>query len=258
MHPILIKIGPLTIHTYGVLVATGFLVGLYLAIRQAKKQGIPSERIVDLGFYVLLSAIAGSRLFFVATNASHYLKNPLDILKIWEGGLVFYGGLILAVPVAIWYIKGHRLDTPTIADIFAPSIAIGHAIGRLGCFSAGCCYGKHAEDLPWAVTFLHPESLARIGIPLHPTQIYEALGESLNFLILITLRRHQSFKGQLFWTYILLYSILRFIVEFFRGDEIRGYIFSGISIAQGISIIMALVAITVIAKKIPGKRDSRV
>lgn len=250
MHPVLIKIGPLTINTYGVLAAVGFLAALLLAVRQAKKQGIPTEKIIDIGFYVLLSAIAGSRLFYVLTNAGHYLRNPFDILKIWEGGLVFYGGLIFAVPVAIWYMRKNNLDTWTIADIFAPSIAIGHAIGRLGCLSAGCCYGRQAEDLPWAITFLNPDSLAKIGIPLHPTQLYESSGEFLNFIILITLRRYQSFKGQLFWTYILLYSVLRFIVEFFRGDEVRGYIFSGISTSQGISIIMAIIAATVIIRKV--------
>lgn len=248
MYPVLIKIGPLTIHTYGVLVAAGFLIAISLAVRQAKKQGIPSDRIIDVGFYILLSAIIGSRLLFVATNAGYYLRHPLDMLKIWEGGLVFYGGLLLAVPVAVWYMRKHRLDAWTIADIFAPYIALGHAVGRLGCFSAGCCYGKHAEDLPWAVTFLHPESLAKIGIPLHPTQIYESIGELANFLILITLRRYQSFNGQLFWTYILLYSILRFIVEFFRGDEARGYIIQGLSTSQGISIIMAVVAVIVMVK----------
>ncbi len=248
MHPVLIRIGPLAIHTYGVLVASGFLLGLALAVRQAMKEGISPERIIDIGFYVILSAIAGSRLFFVAINAGHYIQHPLDIFKIWEGGLVFYGGLISALPVAIWYIKKHNLDLWSIADIFAPSLAIGHALGRLGCFFAGCCYGKPSH-LPWAVTYTDPECLARTGIPLHPTQLYESLGEFLNFLILITLRRHRSFKGQLFWTYILLYSALRFTVEFFRGDEARGYIFSVFSISQGISVVMGLIAIVIIIKK---------
>jgi phosphatidylglycerol:prolipoprotein diacylglycerol transferase len=243
MHPVLFKIGPLTIHTYGVLVAAGFLLGIALAVRQARKEGIPSDKILDLGFYVLLAAIIGSRLFFVVINAGHYLKNPIEILKIWEGGLVFYGGILFAVPVAIWYIKKNGLGIWSTGDIFAPSIAIGHAIGRLGCFSAGCCYGRPAEGLPWAITFTDPESLAKIGIPLHPTQLYESLGEFINFLILITLRRHQSFRGQLFWTYLLLYSALRFIVEFFRGDENRGFIFGDISIAQGVSALAFLTAI---------------
>jgi phosphatidylglycerol:prolipoprotein diacylglycerol transferase len=233
-------------------VAAGFLLGLALAIRQGKKEGISPERIIDIAFYVLLSAIVGSRLLFVVINAGHYLKHPLDIVKIWEGGLVFYGGLVLAVAVAIWYVRKHSLDMGSLMDIFAPSVAIGHAVGRLGCFSAGCCYGKPA-GIPWAVTFLDPECLARTGIPLHPTQLYESLGEFLNFVILIILRRHQSFKGQLFWMYIVLYSVLRFTVEFFRGDEARGYIVPGISVSQGISSLIGLAAIVVIASKIRAK-----
>jgi phosphatidylglycerol:prolipoprotein diacylglycerol transferase len=243
MHPVLIRIGPLTIHTYGFLVATGFLLGLILAVRQAKKVGIPANKIIDLGFYILLAAIIGSRLFFILINAGHYMKNPLDIFKIWEGGLVFYGGVLLAVPIVIWYVKKNGLGIWKTADIFAPSIAIGHAIGRLGCFAAGCCYGKPAESLFWSVKFTDPESLARIGIPLHPTQLYESAGEFINFLILITLRKYSSFNGRLFMTYLLLYSALRFTVEFFRGDVNRGFIMYNLSISQGISILIFLSAI---------------
>ncbi len=255
MHPELFKIGPLTIHTYGVLVAAGFLLGLGLAVRQARKEGIPPDKIVDLGFYILLSALIGSRLFYILINASHYLKNPLDIFKIWEGGLVFYGGLLLAVPTVLWYVKKNNLSVWNTADLFAPSLAIGHAIGRLGCFFSGCCYGKPAEGLPWAVTFTDPESLAIIGVPLHPTQLYESLGEFINFFILIILRRYKSFNGQLFLTYIILYSVLRFIVEFFRGDVGRGFITSQLSFSQGISILMFLIAIAglVILRQRKGK-----
>ncbi len=243
MHPILFKFGPLTIHTYGFLVAIGFLIGLGFAVRQAKIEGIPSNKIMDLGFYILLTAIIGSRLFFILINASHYIKNPLDILNIWEGGLVFYGGVLLAVPTTIWYVKKNDLGIWRVSDIFAPSIAIGHAFGRIGCFTAGCCYGKPAESLHWAVIFTNPECLAPTHIPLHPTQLYESAGEFINFLMLITLRRFKSFNGQLFMTYLLFYSILRFIVEFFRGDVNRGFIIYSISISQGISIVMFLVAV---------------
>ncbi|TAL26025.1 MAG: prolipoprotein diacylglyceryl transferase [Nitrospirae bacterium] len=243
MHPVLIKIGPLTIHTYGVMIAAGFILGLALAVRQARKQLIPAEKIVDLGFYMLLAAIIGSRLFFIIVNAGYYLKHPLDIFKIWEGGLVFYGGVILAIPTAIWFVKKKGLDLWETADIFAPSLAIAHAIGRLGCISAGCCHGREAHDLPWAITFSDPECLAPTGIPLHPTQLYESAGEFLNFLILLILRRRQSFKGQLFWTYLLIYSIVRFTVEFFRGDEARGFLIGNISVSQGISILLFLVAV---------------
>jgi len=242
MYPELFKIGPLTIHTYGVLVATGFLLGLGLAVRQAKKEGIPPNKIVDLGFYILLSALIGSRLFYVMINAGYYIKNPLDIFKVWEGGLVFYGGLVLTVLTVLWYVKKNALSIWSTADLFAPSLAIGHAIGRIGCFCAGCCYGKPAEGLPWAVSFTDPQTLALVGIPLHPTQIYESLGELTIFLVLITLRRHKSFNGQLFVTYVMLYSVLRFIVEFFRGDIARGFITHQLSFSQGVSILMFLTA----------------
>ena len=242
MHPELFKIGPLTIHTYGVLVAAGFLLGLGLAVKQARKEGIPPNKIADLGFYILLSALIGSRLFYVIVNASHYMRNPLDVFKVWEGGLVFYGGLLFTVPMVLWYVKKNDLGVWSIADLFAPSLAIGHAIGRIGCFYSGCCYGKPAEGLPWAVTFTDPQCLALTGVPLHPTQLYESLGEFTIFFALIILRGHKTFKGQLFMIYLILYSVLRFIVEFFRGDVARGFFTSQISLSQGVSILMFLVA----------------
>jgi len=253
MYPVLIKIGPITIYTYGFFVAVGFLLGLYLAMRQAKREGISPERISDLGFYILIGAIGGSRLLYVALNAPHYLRNPIDIFKIWEGGLVFYGGLIAALALGIWYIRRHRLPVGRTADIFAPSLAIGHSIGRLGCFSAGCCYGRPTK-LPWGVTFTNPESLAIKGIPLHPTQIYESLGEFLIFITLITYRKKRPPSGSLILAYGALYSVLRFFVEFLRGDEERGFVATGISISQAVSIGVFLVSVFMfmrIRKKTP-------
>lgn len=251
MFPVLIKIGPLTIHTYGFIIAIGFLVALMFASREAKRKDIPKEGIVDIGFYALFSGIIGSRLFFILTNWQHFSEHPIDMVKIWEGGLVFYGGMIFALPTVILYAKKKALPLWQTADIWAPSIAIGHAIGRLGCFCAGCCYGKPAEGLPWAVTFTDPESLAIIGTPLHPTQLYESAAELLNFLILITLRRHQSFNGRLFWMYILNYSIIRSVVEMFRGDQVRGFLLPGFSYSQAISVAMFVTAVVflVILKK---------
>lgn len=243
MHPILFKIGPLTIRTYGVMLASAFFLALALAIRQAKKEGVPTEKIVDLGLYLLIAAILGSRLLFVLTELNYYIKHPLNIFKIWEGGLVFFGGLILAIPVGIYYIKKNNLPLWKVADIGAPSIAIAQAVGRIGCFSAGCCYGK-PTNLPWAVVFKDPESLARLNIPLHPTQLYESLGTFFLFLFLIFMRKRKSFDGQLFWLYVLLYSALRFFIEFFRGDEIRGMLLGGpLSTSQGIGIPLAVLAI---------------
>lgn len=243
MHPILFKIGSLPIHTYGVLLAAAFFLALALAVREAKKEGIPPEKIADLGLYLLISAIVGSRILFILTDLHYYIEHPLRIFKLWEGGLVFFGGLILAIPVGIYYIKKNDLPLWKVADINAPSIAIAQAVGRLGCFSAGCCYGKPA-DIPWAVTFRDPDSLARLDIPLHPTQLYESSGTFLIFLFLIFMRKKKSFDGQLFWLYVLLYSIVRFFIEFFRGDEIRGMPFgSPLSTSQGIGILLAILAI---------------
>jgi phosphatidylglycerol:prolipoprotein diacylglycerol transferase len=242
VYPVLIQIGPFTIHTYGFLIAVGFLLALWLAVRQAEKEGIAKEPMLDMGFYVIVAALVGSRLLFVATNWGYYARNPLDILKIWEGGLVFFGGLILAVPTAVYFARSHALAVWKVADVWAPSIAIGHAVGRLGCFCAGCCYGKPAEGLPWAVVFTRPESLAIKGVPLHPTQLYESAAEFMNFLLLITLRKRLSVPGQLFWVYIFNYSIIRAVVENFRGDEVRGFIAFGVSISQGISIVLFILS----------------
>jgi phosphatidylglycerol:prolipoprotein diacylglycerol transferase len=243
MYPVLIRLGPFTIHTYGFLIAVGFLIGLWLAVRQGKKEGIPVNKILDLGFYILLAAIIGSRLFFILINFNHYSQNPADIFKIWEGGLVFYGGVLLALPTAVWYVKKNGIGIWKTADIFAPSIAIGHVFGRLGCLAAGCCYGRTAETLPWGIVFTDPECLAPTNLLLHPTQLYESAGELLNFLILITLRKYKSFNGQLFMMYLILYAVLRFFVEFFRGDVARGFLISHLSVSQGISILMFLAGI---------------
>lgn len=259
MHPVLFRFGPFTIHTYGFFIALGFLVGLWVATYLAKKESIPHARIIDLGFYILVAALVGSRLFFIILNAPYYLHNPLEVLKIWEGGLVFYGGVLLAVPTAFWFVRKHSLGIWRTADVFAPALAIGHALGRLGCFFAGCCYGKTADSLPWGVIFTDPECLAPTALLLHPTQLYESAGELLNFFILFALMKHKKFDGQLFLTYLVLYSVLRFIVEFFRGDIERGFILNSISIAQGISLlifIMAIIGFVILRQKSsPAARD---
>ncbi|MCG2829527.1 MAG: prolipoprotein diacylglyceryl transferase, partial [Desulfobacteraceae bacterium] len=142
MHPILLKIGDITIHTYGFFVAMGFLAGILLANSEAKRLGVDHEKVMDLCFYILIAAIVGSRLFYVAINYELFLSNPLDVFKIWNGGLVFYGGFIAAFFTAFVYLKIHKMPIWRTGDIAAPSLAIGHFLGRLGCFSAGCCFGK--------------------------------------------------------------------------------------------------------------------
>jgi phosphatidylglycerol:prolipoprotein diacylglycerol transferase len=161
--------------------------------------------------------------------------------------LVFYGGLALALPVGLWYLEHYRLPRWKTADVWAAPLPLGHAVGRLGCFAAGCCYGR-PTDVPWAVTFTDPNSLALLGLPLHPTQLYEAFGNLLIFCFLSLYRRHRRFPGQLFWLYVLLYSCLRFFLEFFRGDP-RGYIVpSLLSVSQGIALVLVVLSLGLLAR----------
>ncbi len=248
MHPILFEIprieflswtiGPIPIRLYGLMIGLGFIIGIFLAARQAKKEGMNPDRILDLGVYLLLTAIVGSRVLFVLTDLRAFVERPFEAFALWKGGLVFYGGLLAAVPVGIWYVKRHKLPVWRTADIMAPSIALGQAFGRLGCFSAGCCYG--APAVGWlSVVFTDPQSLAPLGVPLYPTQLMEATGNLLIFGSLLFLRRSKKFDGQIFWLYVLAYAVLRFIIEFFRGDAIRGLYFGGlISTSQIIALGM--------------------
>lgn len=241
MHPVLFRIGPLVVHTYGVLVASGFLAGITFAMREAKRVGQDPDRILDLCFYILVSAIIGARLLYIIVSWPIFVQDPMEAVRIWNGGLVFYGGFLGACLAAWWYVKSRRLPLWRIFDILAPSIPLGQSIGRIGCFFAGCCYGKVC-DLPWAVTYWDAESLAPIGIRLHPVQLYSALNELVLFFVLVALRRHKHYDGQIVWTYVMLYGITRFVFEFFRGDE-RGSVFGGImSTSQFIGVIMVAVA----------------
>ena len=242
MYPVLFKLGPLTIHTYGFFVAMGFIVGIFLAKNEAKRSGEDQEKIMDLFFYILIAAIAGSRLFYVAINFELFLADPLEIFKIWNGGLVFYGGFIAALIAGIIYLKKNKMPLWKTADIVAPSLALGQFFGRLGCFFAGCCYGK-ACDLPWAVTFAHPDTLAPTGTFLHPTQLYHSFSSLTIFILLFFFRRRKNFDGWLFWLYVFLYGITRSFIEIFRGD-FRGQVFFEIfSVSQVIGLIMVIISI---------------
>lgn len=249
MYPVLFTIpilGGLKLHAYGLLVALGFLAGLFWVGREARRLGEPANKLMDLSFYIILAAIVGSRLFYVFSEGQEFWNHPLDFFKIWEGGLVFYGGLIGAVLVSVWFLRKHRLNFWKVADIFMPGVALGHAIGRVGCFAAGCCYGKAApEGLNWAVTFPeNPDNLAPAGIPLYPTQLMEAGGELVIFLILVLFRKKKKFDGQVLLLYLILYSILRGLLEIFRGDLARGFVYDHtLSVAQLISGLMVLASV---------------
>ena len=245
MFPVLLKIGPLSIFTYGFFIALGFLAGIYFAVKEARRLGEEPEMIMDLCFYLLVAAIIGSRLFYVATNPKMFLEDPVEILKIWNGGLVFYGGFIAALITGIIYLKAKNFPVWKTADIMAPSVSLAHFFGRIGCFFAGCCYGKYC-DLPWAVTFSNPDSLAPQGLSLHPTQLYSALNNLAIFLFLFFFRKRKKYDGQLFWLYVLIYGITRSFIEIFRAD-FRGEFFYGTySVSQVVGGIMAVVSLTML------------
>jgi len=241
VYPELFSIGPVTIYSYGVLLAASYLLGLWLAMRRAKQWGLDPSRVLDLGIYIIIAALIGAKLLLFIVDFDQFSASPTDVLSLARSGGVFYGGLILAVVVAFWYIARHRLPLWTTCDVFAPGIALGHVTGRLGCLAAGCCYGR-PTDVAWAITFTNPLAATNVGtplgLPLHPTQLYEAGAELLILgFLLATERRGRPFAGRTFWLYMLLYAISRFVVEFYRGDP-RGEVF-GISTSQFISLVLA-------------------
>ncbi len=252
MHPILFKIGPFTIYTYGVMIAVGVLFGLFIVRREAKANGLDPDVYTDLCFYAIVAAVIGSRVFYVATNLDYFIRHPADAFKLWEGGLVFYGGFLFALPVVIFMLKKNRLPIGLSADIAAVAVPLAHGFGRIGCFMAGCCYGKTC-NLPWAVTFRDPVSLAPVGIPLHPTQLYSSCSNFFIFVLLYSLRKKKSYDGQLLLAYISLYAFFRFIIEFFRND-FRGVFIAGLSISQVIALTMVCLAF--IAHLVLKKRNS--
>jgi phosphatidylglycerol:prolipoprotein diacylglycerol transferase len=252
MHPRLFELpwsipylGPITVYTYGVLLAAAYLLGLQLAIVRARKRELDATRVMDLGIYIIISALIGAKLLLLVTDFQTFRNNPAELLTLARSGGVFYGGLILAVIVALVYIRRVGLPLWTTCDVFAPGIALGHVIGRFGCFFAGCCFGR-PTSVPWAITFTDPFAAANVGtplnVPLHPTQLYEAGAEFLILaLLLSTENMGKRFAGRTFWLYMLLYSVSRFVIEFFRGDE-RGAV-GALSTSQFISVVLAPLAI---------------
>ena len=243
-------LGQITIYTYGVLLAAAYLLGLKLAMVRAQARGLDAAKVLDLGIYIIISALIGAKLLLVVTDFRVFQADPRELLTLARSGGVFYGGLILAVAVALWYIRRSALPLWTTCDAFAPGIALGHVVGRFGCFFAGCCYGKPTTE-PWAITFTDPFAAANVGtplgVPLHPTQLYEAGAEFLILMILLgTERKGRPFAGRTFWLYMLLYAISRFIIEFYRGDP-RGSV-GVFSTSQFISIILAPLAIVMLVR----------
>ena len=235
MHPILFKIGPLTIRTYGLMIVIAILVGAHLATREARRKEIEEAVIYDLILYLILFGLIGSRLLYCLYDLGYFIENPLEIFAIWRGGLSFYGGLIGGFIASLWFVKSRDLPFLKLADIVAPPIILGYAIGRLGCLMAGCCFGIPAH-LPWCINFSNPDSLAPLHTCLHPIQIYKSVLGFCIFLLLFLYRKRVKFTGQLFLVYVSLYSIIRFFLDFLRGDAVQ--IIGWLTLTQAISLLI--------------------
>lgn len=232
MFPRLFHIGSFGIPTYGVLVALGVLVGLWISVRNSEKHGIKAENAWDFGIAVVLAGIIGSKILYILVDWRIYAEHPREIfsLSTLQAGGVFSGGLIGAFLAAWWFVRKHHMPALATCDAFSPGLAMGHAIGRLGCFAAGCCYGKPTHHF-WGVTFTNPLAAQYVGTPLNvalePTELFESAAELIIFGILTWILARKKFDGQVFGAYLFLYGIARFFLEFIRDDPGRGGPFFG-------------------------------
>lgn len=243
MLPYIFRIGSYSQSTYGLLVALAFLVALTLTGRLAKKAGLNQDAVLNLGVYCAIAGIVGAKLLMFLVDLPSYMADPREIFSLatLQAGGIFYGGLLLALLTARIYMRRKNLPGLRTADVFAPGIALGHAIGRVGCFSAGCCWGV-PTSLPWAVTFTNPESNRLVnvplGIPLHPTQLYESFAELAIFSILYWRFRKPHQPGAIITLYMILYGAGRFLVEFVRNHE-QANLFGGpFDTSQWISLLL--------------------
>lgn len=247
MHPELLNLGFLTIHTYGFFYALGILAAIVVSEFLNQRSGEPAGVITDLALPVVVGVVLGARVLFILVEHQYFRQHPLEIFMFWKGGLVFYGGLMGGAAAFFLTVRKRGLNLWKTADTLAPGLALGHALGRLGCFFAGSCYGR-PTDVPWAVTFTDPKSLAGavLGIPVHPTQLYSSGFLFLLSALLVFTRARKGFQGQVAIVYALLYGSFRFLVEFLRGDPRGEATLFGLTLStsQWISVLLVAAAVT--------------
>ena len=236
MFPRLFTIGGFTLHTYGALVAIGVGAGIWLSARLARRRGLDPSAIIDLGVWMCVAGVAGSKLLM-------FLEDPHDFFTMatLRAAGVFYGGFLAAVGTFVWFVRSRRLPLLSTADCYVPGLALGHAIGRLGCFAAGCCWGRQCA-LPWAVTFTNPYAHEIVGVPLgaplHPAQLYEsAVLLAISATLLVVFQR-SAFDGQAFSAYLVLYGAARFLLEYTRDLSQDPVFFNLVSLSQIIALLL--------------------
>lgn len=243
MHPVLFSIFGKEIYSYGVMTALGFLCAILTWLWLGRRQNRPPGFAADLGFWLMISGIVGSRIAYVVANWSHYRAAPLEIIRIDQGGLIFYGGLLLACAALALFARHHRLPLWHAADFAIPGLAIGHALGRIGCFLNGCCYGRPAGDSFFGIAFPPICEPGRLfaGIPLFPVQIIESACLLVIWLVLLLAYPRRQRDGTVFALYLVLYPPCRFLLEYLRGDVRQSWF--AIDIAQTTSLALLLAGI---------------
>lgn len=240
MYPVLFEIGALQVRSYGVMILIGFVLAVWWSMRVAPRYGIDSENILDMVLGTALSGIVMARLVFVLLDWKSFASQPLHVFYLWEGGLSFHGAAIGGGLAIAWMARRRGIPFLRVADVIAPGVALAYAIGRVGCFLGGCCYGV-PTDLPWACSFQDPFHPHIHTPPSHPTQIYASLANLLIFTLLARMQKPPHALGKVFWAYFVLYGIYRFIVEFWRIGATSSVVALGLSDAQWVSILMGLV-----------------
>ncbi len=248
MDKIAFELGPLSIHWYGILMAVGFLAGLWTASRRSVRDGLQPEQVLDLGPWLILGAIIGARSLYVISYWNEFADKPwTEVLMVHHGGLVFYGGFLGATVAGVLYVQIKKLPIWKVADAVAPSISLGYVFGRMGCLLNGCCFGRACE-LPWAIHY--PDTHSTRGLGVHPTQVYDSLLNLGLYLGLVWLYRRKKFDGQVFAAYVVCYAVVRAIVEVFRGDYPRYYLGGLVTPAQLLSAAI-LIAGLILFWKLP-------
>lgn len=252
MFPRLFQLGGFTVPSYGFLVAIAFLTALWLASKYAKERGLDHEKVVNLGVYCALMGMLGAKVLMIALDPE-FRTHPGDIftLATLQSAGIFFGGFIGALVFAYFYIRRQGLPLWETCDIFAPGLAIGHGIGRLGCLAAGCCWGKPTH-LPWGITFTNKDATTGVplGIPLHPTQLYEALAEAVIFLVLATLLKRKHKDGSIIGLYLLLYGVARVGVEFLRMHDTSNPMGGPFTLEQWIALGLAIFGLLLVLRKV--------
>jgi phosphatidylglycerol:prolipoprotein diacylglycerol transferase len=249
MHPVLVKIGWLSIYSFGFMLALSFLAGIYLSSVRAKRLGVDPQLVLDLSVYVIVAGVVGSRLLYVAFHLDEY-RNLADVFALWQGGATLYGGLALAIVVGYAFCKKRNAGFLLMGDIMSPALALGIGLTRIGCFLSGCCYGRETA-LPWGVSFppdspagaFARELAARQGtgsVRLHPSQLYDSALALLTFALLLLLEGRLAKRGATFGVMLLAYGVSRFIVDFFRFYETNMRLADGFNLNQVVSAVLVI------------------